>query len=126
MPYEFDFQLQQDYVRVQVTGARRYGDAAAEAGRVGRKIVEFCRDADIYRVLVVLNLSGRLSAVDSYEIVTDSEDYGWDHRYRLAFVDPRKSSIEDVKFTETVAVNRAYSVKAFTDESEAIEWLRAA
>lgn len=124
MPYEVDIQTQQDYVRVHVTGERRYGDAALEASQAGQQIVEYCQKADIYRVLLVLNLRGRLSATDSYEIVESSKDYGWDHAYRLAFVDTNKESIDDVRFTETVAVNRAYSVRVFADEAEAIDWLR--
>lgn len=123
MPYEIDIQPRQDYVRVHVTGERRYGDAALEAGQAGQQIVEYCRNANKYRVLVVLNLRGRLSATDSYEIVESSKDYGWDHAYKLAFVDTNEESIDDVRFTETVAVNRAYSVRVFADEAEAIDWL---
>jgi hypothetical protein len=123
MPYEVDIQAQQDYVRVHVTGERRYGDAALEASQAGQQIVESCRNADNYRVLLVLNLRGRLSATDSYEIVEDAKEYGWDHAYKLAFVDTNRESVDDVRFTETVAVNRAYSVKAFADEAEAIDWL---
>ncbi len=125
MPYELDIQLHEEYVRVYATGERRTGDAAFEAGEAGRHIVEFCRNAEVYRVMVVLNLSGRLSAIDSYEIVDQSKDYGWDFNYRLAFVDTNQDSADDVKFTETIAVNRAYSVKQFTDEAEALEWLLA-
>ncbi|MGB5450407.1 MAG: hypothetical protein WBM80_15895 [Woeseiaceae bacterium] len=124
MPYEIDIQAKQDYVRVHVTGERRYGDAALEASQAGQQIVEYCQKADNYRVLVVLNLGGRLSATDSYEIVESSKEYGWDHAYKLAFVDTNEESIDDVRFTETVAVNRAYSVRAFADEAEAIDWLR--
>ena len=125
MPYELDIQLHNNHVRVHATGERRYGDAAFEAGQAGHRIVEFCRNAKVYRVLVILNLSGRLSAVDSYEIVDQSKDYGWDHNYRLAFVTTNEDSADDVKFTETIAVNRAYSVKQFADEAEALEWLLA-
>ena len=106
-----------------MTGTRRYGDAAVEAGNVGRKIVELCRKVNICRVLVVLNLRGRLTTVDSLDIVTQSREYGWDFAFKLAFVDTNKDSAEDVKFTETVAVNRSYTVKAFTNEAEAVDWL---
>ncbi len=125
MPYEVDIELRENHVRVYVTGERRTGDAAFEAGQAGRHIVEFCRNAEIYRVLVVLNLSGRLSAIDSYEIVDQSKDYGWDFNYRLAFVATNQESADDVKFTETIAVNRAYAVKQFGDEAEALVWLLA-
>ncbi len=70
-----------------------------------------------------MNLRGRLTAIDSLDIVTQSREYGWDYAFRLAFVDTNKDSADDVKFTETVAVNRSYSVKAFTDEAAAVEWL---
>ena len=123
MSYEAEIETHENYIRVHVTGTRRYGDAAVEAGQVGRRIVEHCRNADIYRVLLVLNLSGRLTAVDSLDIVTQSREYGWDFAFKLAFVDTNKDSAEDVRFTETVAVNRSYTVRAFTDEAEALEWL---
>ena len=123
MPYELDIQLHNNYVRAHATGERRYGDAAFEAGQTGQHIVEFCRNAEVYRVLVILDLSGRLSAVDSYEIVDQSKEYGWDHKFRLAFVTTNEDSADDVKFTETIAVNRAYAVKQFADEAEALEWL---
>lgn len=125
MPYEIDIQLRENYVRAYATGERKTGDAAFDAGNAGRHIVEFCQKAGVYRVMVVLNLGGRLSAIDSYEIVDQSKDYGWDHNYRLAFVDTNSESADDVKFTETIAVNRAYSVKQFTDEAKAVDWLLA-
>jgi hypothetical protein len=121
--YEADIQLRENHVRVHVTGRRRTGDAAFEAGQVGRHIVEFCRKADVFRVLVILDLSGRLSAIDSYEIVSQATEYGWDHNFKLAFVAIDSESADDVKFTETIAVNRAYSVRQFTDKAEAAEWL---
>jgi hypothetical protein len=125
LPYEVDIELRENHVRVYVTGERRTGDAAFEAGQAGRHIVEFCRKAEIYRVLVVLNLSGRLSAIDSYEIVDQSKEYGWDFNYRLAFVATNQESADDVKFTEMIAVNRAYAVKQFGDEAEGLDWLLA-
>lgn len=121
--YESEFQFFRDYLRVVVTGVRRSGDAAFDAGAVGREVVDRCNKAGIYRVLVVLNLTGRLSAIDSYEIVVDSGRYGWNHRFRLAFVDANQESVDGVRFTETVAVNRWYEVRAFTDEDEALDWL---
>ena len=123
MAYEFDLQLMSGYVRAEVSGARRFGDAAFEAGIVGRKIVEFCRDADVYRVMVVLKLKGALSPIDSHEMVVSSESYGWTHDFRLALVDSDEESLADVQFTETVAINRAYSVRAFRTEDDALAWL---
>jgi hypothetical protein len=56
-------------------------------------------------------------------MVADSRHYGWDRTFKLAFVETNSESVDDVEFTETVVVNRAYVVKAFTDESKAVDWL---
>ena len=87
MAYDADIRLIEDYVRVEVVGERRLGDAAHDAGEVGKDIVRFCRANDVFRVMVVLRLRGRLSAVDSYEMVVNSKSYGWTHNFRLAFVE---------------------------------------
>jgi hypothetical protein len=123
MPYQVDIQKHDKYVRVHVKGERRYGDAAVEAAQVGRQIVEYCRVANIYRVMVILDLNGRLSAIDSLEMVAGSQQYGWDHSFKLAFVVTNAGSIEDVKFTESIATDREYAVKAVTEEAEAVDWL---
>jgi hypothetical protein len=123
MPYKVALQVRHDHVRAEVTGNRRLGDAATNAGLAGKQIVELCRNTGIYRVLVVLDLAGRLSALDSYEMVVNSKEYGWSHAFKLAFVEKNGESFDDSLFTETVAVNRSYAVKVFADETDAIEWL---
>jgi hypothetical protein len=125
MPYEASIEVREDHLRVSVTGTRRLGDAASDAGDVGARVVGACREHGIYRVLLLLNLSGRLSAFDSYEMVANARDYGWTHAFRLAIVDSNPRSMVDSEFTETIAVNRAYGVKAFRNEDEALQWLLA-
>lgn len=123
MPYDVKFQVQDDYVRLDVTGERRPGDVAADASAVIKQTVEFCRRAGRYRVLVILHLGGRLSPLDSYEMVEHAKNHGWTHAFRLAFVEERREAFNDVRFTEIVASNRAYAIKAFTNEAEALDWL---
>lgn len=112
-------------MRVEVTGTRRLGDAATDAAEAGKQIVTVCHEAGINRVLVILDLKGRLSAVDSYEMVMNSSEYGWSHDFKLAFVNNNTATFEDSLFTETIAVNRAYTVKVFADEAVALDWLLA-
>lgn len=45
MPYKVDLHVQQDFVRVEVTGKWRLGDAATDAGLAGKQIVDVCRVA---------------------------------------------------------------------------------
>jgi len=123
MPYEANIQAHEDHLRVEVSGDREAGDAVADAGLVGQQIVEACRNSKIDRILLVLKLSGHASAIDIFEIVTGSEKYGWNHDIKAAFVDLNAESIDDVKFAETVAFNRAYRVRVFDNESAARQWL---
>jgi len=123
MPYDAEIRTFEDYIRAQVTGTRLPGRAVADADVVGEKIVELCRETGIRNVLVVLDLAGRLSAIDAYEMVSSAEQYGWSRDFRLAFVDLNAESLQDVYFTETVAVNRAFSVSVFDNEEEAKNWL---
>lgn len=123
MEYETHITELPDYLRVHVCGERSPGRSVANADRVGRMIVEYCKDKGIDRILLVLELKGRLGPLDAVGIVTHSPDYGFDHGFKLAFVDLNAESYRDSLFTETVAVNRAYSMKVFDDEQEAREWL---
>ena len=111
------------YVRVHVCGQRAPGQSVADADHVGKMVVEYCKDNDIDRILLVLELEGRLGPLDAVGIVTHSPDYGWHHGLRLAFVDLNAESYRDSLFTETVAVNRSYSMKVFDNEQDAREWL---
>jgi len=123
MPYDAKIQTFEDHIRAHVTGTRVPGQAVADADVVGEELVRLCREKGIYKVLLVLDLAGRLSAIDAYEIVSSSEQYGWSREFKLAFVDLNAESLEDSYFTETVAVNRAYAMSVFDNEEEAKAWL---
>ena len=123
MPYQTNIETYPDYIRVEVSGTRLPGQAVADADVVGKKIVSLCRDKEIDKVLLVLNLSGRLSVTDAYDIVANSEEYGWSRQFKLAFVDLNTDSLQDSHFIETVALNRAFPINVFDNEEEARDWL---
>ena len=123
MAYETNITEFPGYLRVHVCGERAPGHSVTNADRVGKMIVEYCRDNDIDRIMLVLELGGRLGPLDAVGIVTHAPDYGFHHGLRLAFVDLNTESFPDNLFTETVAVNRSYSMKVFDNEQNAREWL---
>lgn len=123
MAYETHITDYPDYVRVHVCGERSPGQSVANADRVGKMIVDYCRDKGVDKILLVLELEGRLGPLDAVGIVTHSPDYGFHHGFKLAFVDLNADSYRDSLFTETVALNRAYSMKVFDREQAAREWL---
>ena len=123
MGYKTQITEYPDYVRVHVTGERSPGHSVANADRVGKMIVDYCRDKGVEKIMLVLELQGRLGPLDSVGIVTHSPEYGFHHGFRLAFVDLNAESYRDSLFTETVAVNRSYAVRVFDNEQHAREWL---
>jgi hypothetical protein len=48
---------------------------------------------------------------------------GIDHAFRIAFLGT--DNFEMVRYIEDVTVNRGFRTKAFTDEAEALAWLRS-
>jgi hypothetical protein len=123
MPYQANIEALPNHIRAEVSGTRIPGEAVADASLVGQEIVRLCREKGIGRVLLVLNLSGRLSVTDAYDIVANSEQYGWSRQTKLAFVDLNRDSLKDSQFIETVAVNRAFPMAVFDNEEEARDWL---
>lgn len=123
MPYEANIQAQQDHIRVEVSGDRSAGDAVRNAELVGRQVLKECQAKGINQVLLIARLTGHASAIDIFEMVTGSQKYGWNHDIKMAFVDLNSESIDDVRFMETVAFNRAYRVRVFDNEADASEWL---
>jgi hypothetical protein len=123
VPYQSNIEAFPDYIRAEVSGVRVPGEAVADANLVGQEIVRLCRETGLDKVLLVLNLSGRLPVTDAYDIVANSEQYGWSRQMKLAFVDLNKDSLEDSQFIETVAVNRAFPMTVFDNEEDARDWL---
>ena len=123
MPYQSTIEVRDDHVRVKVSGERVPGNVAADSGAVIRETITALESSKLDRCLLVLRLTGPLSALDAFDLVTASEEQGWKRNYRLALVNLNVESLEDTRFTEIVAGNRAYPVRVFADEDEALDWL---
>ena len=124
MSYESRLQVLEDVIRVDVRGHRSADSTVANAGQIGRDVVEKCRESGIDRILLVLYLSGRFSPLEAFEMVSDAMNYGWSYRFRLAIVNLDAASLDDTHFTETIAVNRCFDMKVFDNEHDGLEWLR--
>lgn len=87
-----------------------------------------CAQGECTSILVEENLSGKgLGLFDIFEVVTEGSEKTWPYIRRIAFVDvnPDHSS-HDMKFAETVAVNRGVNVHVFRSVAEAQAWLTGA
>jgi hypothetical protein len=87
-----------------------------------------CAQGECTAVLIEENLQGRgLALFDIFEVVTEGSEKTWPYIRRIAFVDVNpEHSTHDMKFAETVAVNRGVNVHVFRSVAEAQAWLSGA
>jgi hypothetical protein len=123
MPYETTFEPFEHYARIEISGDRRPGHEVADAIQSGREVSTHCKSHGITKLLVIFKMTGRLPAADAHEIYSNPEAFGWSRDIKVALVDENPESQQDSLFSETVAVNRAYDIRVFDDQDEALEWL---
>lgn len=123
MPYETTTEVLEDYVRAEISGDRIPGREVDDAIQSGREMSAVCRDNSATKLLVIFKMTGRLGPTESYEIYSNPGDFGWSRDVKVAVVDENPESQKDSAFSETVAVNRAYDMRVFSNEIEAKDWL---
>jgi hypothetical protein len=76
-------------------------------------------------ILVEENLQGPgLRLFDIFEIVSEGSERTWPYIRRIAYVDTNpEHSPPDMKFAETVAVNRGVNMRLFASVADAEQWL---
>ena len=84
-----------------------------------------CAQGDCSSILVEEDLTGRgLGLLDIFEVVTEGSERTWPYIRRIAYVDTNpEHSPPDMKFAETVAVNRGVNIHTFATVPEAVAWL---
>jgi len=112
-----------EYLRVEVSGTRVCGEELSSAICVWEKLGHLCREKALSKVLVVVNLTGRLPTMSAYGLAESPGSFGWERSFKAAIVDVNESSRESNNFTVTVAKNRGYNVEIFESEKTAREWL---
>lgn len=124
MSYQINFTVEQNYLRVDVSGKRVRGKEVENAVSLFSQIAKVCRAKRLSRILVVSRVAGTLSLFSVFKVVKTPEKIGWDRRFKIAYVDCNEESKEEVLMGETFVVNRGYRMtKVFTDEKTALAWL---
>jgi len=123
MAYRLQIQHFQGYVRIQADGERHADNVAENALQFWHDLVDVCNGKDSAKVLVVSNVQGKYPAEDALWVNSRLEALGVDRRWKIAFVNFDMESQEDVKFAETINLNRGFWIKVFPDEQTAIAWL---
>ena len=117
--YELTVEVRPEYLHASVTGDR----TADNVFRFLREAYEACVENEKSRLLLEIRLTGsRLGTLGIYRVIADRSADGAKLR-RIAYVEDPLDHVEEARFAETVAVNRAVNVRLFTDVSEAARWL---
>jgi hypothetical protein len=121
--YRLSFQVEAELLRVEVWGDRGEGDLVADARGVWTSVATVCGERDLSRILLISHATGDYPIGNGYRINSTLQECGVQRSWRVAFVNLDRRSFRDVKFGETVARNRGFSVKVFSNEDEARAWL---
>lgn len=88
------------------------------------QVVKESRERGIFRVLIDArgNPTG-LSIADMYDLVGDFRRYGLTRDHRVAVLRVRPEALERARYLETLADARGFSVRAFSDFEDALDFL---
>lgn len=123
MAYELNFQAEGSILRVDISGDRTKGDLTSSAKEAWREVARVARDKNLRRILVISRATGNYPTLSAFQINSTLEDCGVQRGWVIAFVNIDPDSYQDIKFAETVAVNRGFTVKVFNNTDKARMWL---
>jgi hypothetical protein len=119
MTYRLTIREEPSYLHVIVTGANSWENVQSYLAEIMRE----CMARRAYRVLIEERLEGpRLGTMDVYQIAADGADRAKGLFEAIAYVDVNARGGQ-MKFAETVAVNRGLPVTVFASVDDAREWL---
>jgi hypothetical protein len=119
MPYDINFKLEQDFLRVTAYGAASLPDNLD----LGKKILKYCSEKNLDKVLVdVRELGDPTTITEAYELGKEVGPLAIGILKKAALLHG-ENRLELEKFFQTTMHNRGVNLRAFLDEREAIGWL---
>ena len=123
MVYRLEFKTEGELLWVELFGERPKQNLTEASKEAWVEISRVAREKGKKKLLVVSHATGDYPTLNAYQINTSLAECGVQKGWQIAFVCLDKASFEMIKFAETVAVNRGFSVGIFANESEARSWL---
>jgi hypothetical protein len=119
MTYKLAIKQEPSYLHVTITGVNSWENVQSYLAEIMRE----CMARRSYRVLIEERLEGpRLGTMDVYQIAADGADRAKGLFEAIAYVDVNAQGGQ-MKFAETVAVNRGLPVTVFASVDDARKWL---
>ena len=120
MTVELEFSTLKGYIKVSVKGV----DSPGIAREYFEAIIYQCTKTGIRRVLVEADLQNKANYTMSQDMVRMFKELGFDHSYRLAWVNVDPAHYENSYNVETYLFNRGYFfARVFKTVAEAEAWL---
>lgn len=123
MSVEYRIEAEREFLRLSVSGEWTQGKEVEETRKVWAELAEACEQQGMSRVMAVYDIPGRFPTMAAYNFASAFDVFGWKPHWKVALVYHYQERFESNLFTENVAVNRGFRVKAFTNESDAETWL---
>ena len=123
MSYNVTFIENVDYLRVEISGARKQGKEVDDAIKVWSRVAEIGKAKNITHILAIIEITGFMPKMASFDIGNLADKFGWSRSFKLAVVTSDEESRKANLYTETVAVNRGFDVRIFDNEQDAKIWL---
>ena len=120
MGYEVRVSVHDRYLRIEASGSRNIDDSRV----FFRRIVEESAQHELYDILLVLKLEGRLSTFEIDDMVAGYKKVGFGSRHTIAVVDENEESAPDTRFAGDVGIVRGLFGAVFKAEEDAVRWLR--
>jgi hypothetical protein len=118
--YTLSFEVKTDYLVARASGMRTLANVKAMTQEIFEKVIA----NHLTKALIdVRELKGQLKILESYQLVTQVFDKLHGRGMTRAAILDRKISPTGEWFLETVARNRGYNLRIFSEHDEALQWL---
>ena len=121
MSYKLDFRFEPDYLHVQAIGVQSLANLMA----IAAECQEACKKHGYRKLLIdVQGMTGEISTADVYKAGQEaSEKFELRLGIKTALVDTEENR-KRFAFFETVAANRGFYLRVFSEVAQAERWLR--
>ena len=123
MAYKLNFLEEDGVLVVEISGERPKDNLTRSAKEAWCEVARVARHKNLKRILVISSATGDYPTMDAYKINSTLDECGVQRGWKIAFVNLDPNSFQDIKFAETVAVNRGFDVGVFNNQDKARKWL---
>ena len=123
MAIELSYNLHTDYLEVRLKGTRSPQLEYEESQILWKRIFGLCMKYGHKKVLVQLDIRGRIPMRARIHYAFTMEEMGWQKQYKVAGVTLNDQVDNDVRIVERFANKVGYEVKVFSNKVVAMDWL---